>query len=748
MGRRRAVLWFARWRIQVVMGVLAAGLAVPAVAHGEALPDGRVYEQVSPAIKDGSDAGAPSSTPKYSVATADGNGVLYGTRGPMGTVHRGLQFYAVAHRGADGWVSESALPSGSADRIFAISYAQSGLLPSEDLKKIIFAASASYVPENPVTLATSAALYMGHADGAVDWLSRPVISNPIPAPGSIPSIPSFQTVGASPDLNRVYFWSGPTLLPEDAARTPFYDPSDPSGAGAWGLYEYSDGVLKAAGTLPDGSQDPGGAAPASSGSSVRVSFNFTSPETTSHQVSRDGSVLLFVSPDPGPDPAQGPATQLYVRRNGQSKLVSHTPTGAKAPSGVTPVQALNPYRDPLAHEYAYGSADGKTVIFQSIDALAPGAPSDSSQKAYRYDVETEAVSYLPGVHGTIVASSDDDRRFLFADDTQIAVWDAGTIKTVAPVNPNLLLSPARATKSGSVFLFTTKAAIPGFNSGGQAQIYRYDVEQGKTECVSCPPDGIAPSGDARLTNQDSSSFQPSGELVPSRGMTDDGRRVFFDTPDALVSRDTNVAKRDVYEWTPGGVSLVSSGRSQDDSFFLDSSADGQDVFFATSEGLVGTDKDGSYDVYDARVGGGFTKVDQAAPCQDDACQGSLSGAASVPVPGSAHFSGAGNLDLPNDASKPAPTAKLKLGTRKVTGGTLEVSVRIARPGLVTVSGGGLRNVGKTYAKPGTFKVRATLTAAAKRALKAKRRLRLSVRVGFTPSSGAASSVKFILNAKA
>jgi hypothetical protein len=541
-------------------------------------------------------------------------------------------------------------------------------------------------------------------------------------------------------------------LPSDAARAPFYNPADPDGAGPWGLYEYSDGVLTSAGTLPGGTESPGGAAPAASGGSYRVSSNFTTPEVTGNQVSRDGATLLFVSPDPGPDPAFGPVTQLYVRRGGHSTLVSHTAGGAPAPSGVSPVLTLNAHADPRAHSYAYGSEDGKTVIFRSVDALTASAPTDPSQKTYSYDVEKNTVAYLGAVSGSIVAASDDGQRFLFGDQTHIAAWErgtveGGTVKTVAPVGASRL-APARATASGSTFVFSTPAAIPGFNSGGVVQVYRYDVDDDKTRCLSCPPDGVVPSGDANLTNQDTSITQPTGEIVPARGMSDDADRIFFDTPDALVSRDTNGSRRDVYEWTSSGVSLISSGRSQDDSFLLDNSADGNDVFFATAEGLDADDTDGAFDVYDARVGGGFKKVDEVAPCSGDGCQGGAAGGPSVPAPGSTGFSGPENQVPPEVGAKPAPTSKLKLGARRFAKGTLEVTVTIARPGRVSVTGAGLRSVAKNYTKTGTIKVTVALTPTAKRSLARKGRLRLSVRVGFTPKSGAASSVEFVLNAKA
>jgi hypothetical protein len=733
---------------KALTAMLAISMAIPVAVRADVLPDGRAYEQVSPIEKFGSDAGSAGNQPQYSWATADGNGLLYGTRGPMGTVHRGIQAYAVGRRGADGWSSESALPSGSQDRIFALSYSPYSMVPSTDLTSIMFTAQGSYVADNPATTSGSSGLYVGHADGTVDWLSRPLINNPLPAPGSIPAISWFEPVGASPDLSTTYFWAAPTLLPEDAARTPFLDINDRDHQ-AWGLYEYSGGVLQSAETLPNGTEPSGGAAPASSGQTARFQNNFTTPETTSNQVSRDGSTLWFVSPDPGVAPTMGAATQLYVRREGRSALVSHTPSDGPAPSGVTPVHAHNQAQlDPNAHEYAYGAADGKSAIFQTTDALTNDAPSDSSQKAYSYDVTSRALTYLPGVDGTIVAASDDNQRFLFGNGTRIALWDHGVVKTIVNqgVSGGIELSPARATTSGSVFLFSTRVAIPGYNSGGFVQIYRYEPDGGKLTCVSCPPNGVVPSGNGTLSNEDSGTngAVPSGELVANRGMSDDGNRVFFDALDPLVPHDAN-GRRDVYEWTPSGVSLISSGRSQQNSYLLDSSANGNDVFFATSEGLDPADLDQSFDVYDARVGGGFKNLTAVTPCAGDECRSGVSGAATVPTPGSGAFTGPGNAEPP--AEKPEPAAKLKLGSRKLSAGTLVVPVTIGRPGRVTVTGTGLRQVSKSYAKSGSYTIKVSLTAAARRTLKAKHRLKLSVRVGYTPEAGPASSVRFTLSAK-
>jgi hypothetical protein len=170
------------------------------------------------------------------------------------------------------------------------------------------------------------------------------------------------------------------------------------------------------------------------------------------------------------------------------------------------------------------------------------------------------------------------------------------------------------------------------------------------------------------------------------------------------------------------------------------------VFFSTTEGLDPADTDESYDVYDARVGGGFAKADVAAPCDGDSCQGPPSGGPSLAVSGSTSLFGAGNA-LPSSTGTTA-AARLKLGTRKVSRNSLRVRATVTGPGRVGLTGSTVRATRKSYATKGTFTLSAPLTAKARQSLKSKRKLKLTVRLVFTPRSGAASSVKFVLNAKA
>jgi hypothetical protein len=152
---------------------------------------------------------------------------------------------------------------------------------------------------------------------------------------------------------------------------------------------------------------------------------------------------------------------------------------------------------------------------------------------------------------------------------------------------------------------------------------------------------------------------PITQLYAPRVQSEDGNRVFFNSYDSLVARDTN-GKRDVYEWERAGagecqesspshspfnggcVSLISNGTNPFDAEFVDSSSDGGDVFFTTDASLLPQDP-GLIDLYDARVGGGFPQpAGPPAGCEGEACQGPLS-PPNDPTPASSTFQGAGNV---------------------------------------------------------------------------------------------------------
>jgi DNA-binding beta-propeller fold protein YncE len=185
-----------------------------------------------------------------------------------------------------------------------------------------------------------------------------------------------------------------------------------------------------------------------------------------------------------------------------------------------------------------------------------------------------------------------------------------------------------------------------------AQAYLYDAESATLTCASCNPSSARPTGPTGLPSW-------SNPYEGPHYLSDDGSRLYFESRDALSGADEN-GKRDVYEFeqagagtcdsespsfdsTSGGcLSLISSGRSKDQSYLLDASADGRDVFFSTRQTLVGWDTSENFDVYDARAGGGFPEPSEEAHCVGEACKPPVLSPPSSSSPGTPSFRGPGN----------------------------------------------------------------------------------------------------------
>ena len=170
--------------------------------------------------------------------------------------------------------------------------------------------------------------------------------------------------------------------------------------------------------------------------------------------------------------------------------------------------------------------------------------------------------------------------------------------------------------------------------------------------MSCNPNGSAPSYGATFTRSAVDGDNPAG--TAPRPISENGQYVFFDTQESLLPADTN-GRVDVYEWheSPvsheGAIGLITTGQDTSDSFFLDSSPDGRNVFFGTHSRLVPADQDNQGNLYDARIKGGFPVPLGAGPCEGDACQ-NPSSAPVYQTPTSLSFSGAGDL-----SSEPQPS---------------------------------------------------------------------------------------------
>jgi hypothetical protein len=744
----------SRWRergtplrkTSLIPGALLA-LAIAATPASAALPDGRVYEQVSPVKKNGNESGAQTGyTAKYTFASPDGGAIVFGGGGPQGDGASGIQQYNRSRRTAGGWTTTSALPRPTGTSEFVTYYNMPrALLPADDLSTFVFWSQESWHPDappvDPNNLNTQKGLYRGSFPDPVEWISQPTVSDPVVTDSGGDTTEHYpRPAGGSPDLSRVYFSYLGTLLPEDEPRRP--QALDQT---AEGFYEYSNGTLKSAGVLPDGSVDPYGAVAAGTVMTFVQFTNVAYPDDFHNQVSADGRNALFVSPDPRSNSGRVP--QLYVRKDGQSTALISKIEGSDAPAPNGPLGVLHPRGYPGGSEsrsYAFGSRDGSRVFFQTVDKLTSDAPANDDVKTYRYEVATDDLSYLPGVSGTFLAGSDDGSRlfFLADSDTKLRVWDDGVVSDVASfgVGPEegANVFATRTTRDGSVVVFQTPAPTAGFtNSFGLDQVYRYELATSDLECVSCPTSGGEPTSAASITG--GSTDDVDGLMKGPRSISGDGEQVYFDTVDALSVLDVN-GKRDVYRWEDGDTRLISSGKNIYGSFYLDNDESGEDVFFATQEGLLPLDRDGAYDVYDARVGGGFPDTTPTAPCAES-CQGDAPAGPGLAPLASVTFDGSGNL-------RPAVTvSKVRLSRWKLKGGRLALSVRAPGKGRIVVGGARVRDLKRSVGRAGTYRLSVALTRSAKSQLRRTGKLAVRLRVRYVPASGSPSSAPLRLKLK-
>jgi hypothetical protein len=471
----------------------------------------------------------------------------------------------------------------------------------------------------------------------------------------IPALSELFFVGSSGDDSRMLFETEVQLSPSAAA-------------GRMNLYELHDGVVSLVSVLPDGSAPAEGsfAGPYDWLGSQKDQGGVSSHYYTEGAISRDGSRVFFTT---------GGTGQIYVRENGSRTV----PVGVGAFLAATP--------------------DGSRMFY-----LAGGAGGDLVE----FDVASEQTTVLTpggGVEGLLGVSDDGSYVYFAANGGGIYLSHAGTIGFVATagggdwsprdyyggqVSPRV----SRVSSDGRFLLFT----------GLDGQLDRYDAVHGRLACVSCAPSGVPPSSPASLR---SITIAASQRVMPIllRNLSSDGSRVFFESPDALLPRDTN-GVQDVYEWEQQGAGscqgnsesfsaasggclyLVSSGTSPEKSFFADASASGNDVFFFTDQPLVGQDQDGLVDVYDARVGGGLVGQNpSAAPvaCEGEGCKPAAGSAPVFGAPVSTTFTGAGNQTPPPPAvTAPKPKAKHKTVKPR------HKKKRRARKARRAVSGAGVR----------------------------------------------------------
>jgi len=366
--------------------------------------------------------------------------------------------------------------------------------------------------------------------------------------------------------------------------------------------------------------------------------------------------------------------------------------------------------------------DGETVVFQSSVKLTDDALEGEPNIYIWRNGELQLI--VTGSYASMNVLSENGRYFSFTSRSSALAerFDQVSVSEKCPV------------------LFV---GIPG----PCEQVYLFDAEATgeQLHCVSCRPDGAEPNGHAGDPSTENDAYirmdEHQMQTVANDGTT------FFSSRDGLLPEDTNELE-DAYAYKDGELRLLSRAAAGMSSRFLDATYDGKTVFIATNDPIVGTDVDRAYDIYMTREGAGypFNSVVPVPPCDGlEACRDGAPAGAAAASPGSAFFKGRGNVKGDSKARK------LKVSVAKAktaTGATASLLVRAPGKGTLKLSGAGVKTATRSAAKATTYRLKATLTGAAKRALAKAGVVRKKVKVTFTPRQGRPSSVTLQVTYKA
>ncbi len=641
-------------------------------APTDGLPDGRAYEQATPLDKNGGDA---MGRAYLLYASAGGDAVSYFIVGGGGGNDGGGQEFPsyAALRSGEGWSSHAFLPSSTFGEL------SRPIGWSEDLRRDYVTAGNE---------GTRALYEQDVASGAMREIAGKANAEPAyadeSANGERMLFESEEALapGAVEGKSNLYLWDAEAgslslvdklpggLVPSGGAFAgPYFwagELSQPTSGGAQSgfftrdMHVMSDDGSKVFFTTSGDNQ-----------LYVRKGLDGPSPETVQVSASRknNGSGLGGTDPN-GPGHAafmEASPDGRYVFFASSEELTNDANTGT-ADQGkdlyrydTESGQLIDLTPDSTDENGAQvngvlgSSADGSYVYFAAEGVLAEGA-SASFGVANVYLWHEGQLTFITRLGASLIGAA-----------------KGGNWLPANTITPLRFMKTARVSEDGKTLSFLSDRSPTAYDSEGKREFYRYNTEEG-LECVSCPPTRTPPRGEAGLqeiANRTASPVEPSPALV--RNLSADGKRVFFETTDKLVAGDTNgdhgcarvdegsgsfrLPCMDVYEWEAKGsgscqseaqnggcLYLISTGESNEPSYFVDASANGNDVFFLTRQQLVGQDTDQLRDIYDARVGGGIAAQNEPppTPCEGEACKPGSSSPPAGSSAGSATFSGPGN----------------------------------------------------------------------------------------------------------
>jgi hypothetical protein len=560
--------------------------------------------------------------------------------------------------------------------------------------------------------------------------------------------------GASADLSHIVFSSNEALTPEVLSNNGFNN-----------LYEWAEGHYSLVSVLPNGhpASEPGdeqaelgrqntitrGAISSSaSADGTRVIWQTGGGIEGQHLYLRDmekDETVELDAPQGGLEPIETPAPSFQGASSDGTKIFFTDPQRLTADSG-----AAGTSREDLYVAEVIPGAHLSVTVTDISKSEVVGEPAEVQGVAFGASEDGNAIYYV--ANGKLTPNAEqgncggtEGTCTLYLSRDEGGSWTTSKVVTLAGEdgsdwgNPSgtLATTTSRVSPDGRYLAFMSTLPLTGYDNHDAAsgrvdqEVFLYDSSTGRLRCASCSPTGARPHGvfdptqGTSLTTLlvDPAKIWPgqglAGSLPPwsssalheapyqPRYLSDQGR-LFFNSADDLVTADTN-STNDVYEYEPSGISpgaceqgiagsaesfvtapelsttgpssgqlvlgsgcvaLISSGTSGEESTFLDASQTGGDVFFLTTEALVGADQDRAFDIYDARIcptgmtcGAAPSEGSPTACASTEECRPGLLPPSLGEVPASLGQNGGGNLaPLPIVATKKKLTNRQKLAT--------------------------------------------------------------------------------------
>jgi DNA-binding beta-propeller fold protein YncE len=254
---------------------------------------------------------------------------------------------------------------------------------------------------------------------------------------------------------------------------------------------------------------------------------FLKPGGTPFGLAVDGERLLY---SVNGDSPPNPGADLY---RFQAPGTGTCPQGAGCLTDLTPDAAVPNGAE--VQGVVGASADGSYLYFVAnadLDGAGEAATGDCHSPIYASSGSCN-LYLLHGGEISFIARLSKEGGFQGSDATD---WAASEKESL---NGSSRPKTALVSPDGRTLLFRSREKLTGYDNQGTPEYYRY--RDGEISCPTCNPSGVAPSSGATIG---SAAFPSAGPLAQAgstspRFLAADGERVFFQSTEALVAGDVN-----------------------------------------------------------------------------------------------------------------------------------------------------------------------------------------------------------------